>query len=182
VSDREPAPERVVASDRRFEGRICNVRTDTVEMENGKTAQREIVEHDPVVAIVPVDENGNVVLVRQYRLATEQVLLEVPAGIVEPGEDIEPAAQRELQEETGMRAGTLISLGGFYASPGFLTEYIHVFLAQDLTESRLDADDDEDIVVKRMPLSQALGLIDTGGIIDAKSIVGLLLASRRLSA
>ena len=181
MSDREPAPERVVASDRCFEGRICNVRIDTVELDSGKTAQREIVEHDPVVAIVAVDADGRVVLVRQYRLATEQVLLEVPAGLVDPGEEIEPAAQRELQEETGMRAGTLTSLGGFYASPGFLTEYIHVFLAQDLTESHLDADEDEDIVVQRMPLSQALALVDTGGIIDAKSIVGLLLASRRLS-
>ena len=178
--ERQPAPERVIESQRVFEGRICSVRVDTVELADGRRSTREIVEHDPVVVIVPVDEAGDVVLVRQYRLATGEVLLEIPAGIVDPGEDPEAAAQRELREETGLSARTLTRLGGFYASPGFLTEYMTVFLAEGLEESPLDADDDEDIVVLRVTLAEAVRLVESGEIKDAKSVAGILLAARRL--
>jgi ADP-ribose pyrophosphatase len=167
--------ERVIASHRVYEGHIINVRLDRVELADGRTSQREIVEHAPVVAIVPLDEDGNVVLVRQYRLAAEEALLEIPAGGVDDGEDLEAAAQRELQEETGLRAGRLKRLGGFYVSPGYVTEFIHVYLASDLAEAPLDGDEDEQIEVVRLPVSEALREIETGGIRDAKSIVGLLL-------
>ncbi|MEX0683976.1 MAG: NUDIX hydrolase [Dehalococcoidia bacterium] len=179
MSDREPGTERVVASRRIYDGRICNLRIDTVELPDGRQAAREIVEHDPVAVIVPVHDNGDVVLVRQFRLAIGRVMLEVPAGVLDPGEDIEAAAQRELQEETGLRARTMTPLGGVYASPGFLTEYMHLFLAEGLEDAPLEPDEDEDIVVRRMPLSQALALIDSGGIVDAKSVCGLLLVARR---
>lgn len=182
MSDREPGVERVIASQRIYDGRICRLRIDTVELPDGRQSAREIVEHDPVAVIVPLHENGDAVLVRQYRLATGLVMLEVPAGLVDPDEDIEAAAQRELQEETGLRARTMTPLGGVYASPGFLTEYMHLFLAEGLEDSPLNPDEDEDIVVRRMPLSQALALIDSGGIIDAKTVCGLLLAARRLSS
>lgn len=171
--------ERVTESERVYEGRILNVRNDTVALADGRSARREIVEHAAVVAIVPLDSDGNVVLVRQYRLPAEEVLLEIPAGGVDDGEDIEAAAQREMQEETGYRAGTLGRLAGFYVSPGYVTEFIHVFLATDLVEDSIPGDDDEQIEVVRIPLAEALRLIETGEIKDAKSIVGLMLASRR---
>lgn len=170
--------ERVIASERVYEGGILNVRVDRVELADGRAARREVVEHAEVVAIVPVDAEENVVLVRQYRLPAEEVLLEVPAGGVDGDEDVASAAQREMQEETGLRAGTLKRLCGFYVSPGYVTEFIHVFLATELTEEALDGDEDEQIDVVRMPLSEALRLIKTGDIKDGKSIVGLLLAAK----
>lgn len=175
----DPLHEQVTASERVYEGRIINVRNDSVELSGGRSARREVVEHAAVVAIVPLDSDGNVVLVRQYRLPAEEVLLEVPAGGVDDGEDIEAAAQREMQEETGYRAGTLTRLAGFYVSPGYVTEFIHVFLATDLVEDSIPGDDDEQIEVVRIPLAEALRLIETGEIKDAKSIVGLMLAGRR---
>lgn len=126
---------------------------------------------------MPLDEDGNVVLVRQYRLAAKEALLEVPAGIVDEGEDIEAAAQRELQEETGYRARNLERLTGFFVSPGFCEEFVHVFLATGLVESLLQADDDEEITVERIPLDAALALATSGEIKDAKSVVGLLMAA-----
>ncbi len=180
MTDESPQPERVLESRRVYDGRIMAVRVDTVALPNGREATREIVEHAPVVAIVPVDENGDVVMVRQYRLATGDVMLEVPAGLVDEGEEIEAAAQRELQEETGYRAGHLERLAGFFVSPGFCTEFIHVFLALGLEESDLDADEDEDIVVERVPLAEAVRLVEEGAIRDAKSIVGILMARERL--
>lgn len=172
--------ERVTHSERKYEGRIISVRKDTVELTDGRAGQREIVEHPAVVAIVPIDSDGNVVLVRQYRLAAEDVLLEIPAGGVDHGEDIEAAAQRELQEETGYRAGVLELLAGFYVSPGYVTEFIHVFLATDLVEDSIPGDEDEQIEIVRLTLEEALPLIETGELKDAKSIVGLILAAKHL--
>jgi ADP-ribose pyrophosphatase len=173
----ESKPERVISTRRIYDGRIAALREDTVELPNGKTALREIVEHAPVVAIVPLDENGEVVLVRQYRLAAEEALLEVPAGLVDDGEELEAAAQRELQEETGYRAASLKRIAGFFVSPGFCTEFIHIYLATGLSESALDGDEDEDIAVERLPLSEAFGLVQSGAIKDAKSVAGILLAA-----
>ena len=167
-------------SQRKFEGKICNLRVDTVELPNGRTARREIVEHEPVVAIVPIDGDGNIVLVRQYRLATGAVLLEVPAGGIDKGESPEDAAQRELREEIGMRAGRLEPIAEFYVSPGFLTEYVYAFLATDLSDSPAEADEDEDIAVVRMPLADAVAMAERGEFRDAKSIAGILIAARRL--
>jgi ADP-ribose pyrophosphatase len=182
VTGESPQPERVLESSRVYDGRIMAVRVDRVALPDGREATREIVEHAPVVAVVPVDENGDVVLVRQYRLATGDVMLEVPAGLVDEGEEIEAAAQRELQEEIGYRARHLERMAGFFVSPGFCTEFIHVFLALGLEESGLDADEDEDIVVERLPLAAALKLVQEGSIRDAKSIVGILMARERLTA
>ena len=176
----EPGSERILESELKYSGKIARLRVDTVELPSGRTAKREIVEHEPVVAIVPVDSNGDVILVRQFRLATGGGMLEVPAGGVDPGESFEDAAQRELSEEVGLHAGTLVQIADFFVSPGFLTERVIAFLATDLTEAPGQADEDEDIVVVRMPLGDAVAMVERGEFHDAKSIVGLLLAERHL--
>jgi len=129
---------------------------------------------------VPLDGQGNVVMVRQYRLPAGATLLEVPAGGVDEGEDMPAAAQRELQEETGYRAERLERLGGLFVSPGYCTEFVHLFLAIGLIEDALEADPDEDITVERVPLAEAVRLAAAGEIRDGKSIAGILLAARRL--
>jgi ADP-ribose pyrophosphatase len=130
--------------------------------------------------MVPLDDDGNVVMVRQYRKPAEEVLLEVPAGGVEPGEAPEETVQRELQEEIGFTAGKLRHLSSFWLAPGWCTEYMHAYLVTDLAPASLDADDDENILVERVPLAQTLELIASGKIEDVKSIAALLLAMRLL--
>lgn len=174
----EPPPERVIESRRIYAGRIVGLRDDTIERPDGQRSRREVVEHAPVVAVVPIDPDGLVVLVKQYRLPAGQALLEVPAGGVEPGETVEEAAQRELQEETGLGAGRLRRLGGFYVSPGYCDEFIHVLLALDLTPSPVAGDEDERITAVRLPLDEALRLVESGEIKDGKSIIGLLWAAK----
>ena len=165
-------------SRRVYEGRVVNLRVDRVKLPDGRSAVREVVEHAAVVAIVALDSRGNVLLVRQYRLPVKQALLEIPAGGVDSGESAEEAAQRELQEETGQRAGRLERLGSFFASPGYCDEYMHLYLATELEPAALAADADESIEVVRLPLDEALQLIERGEICDAKTIVGLWAATR----
>lgn len=180
MTDSDPRAERVTESRRIYSGRIVGLREDTVRMPNGRTAGREVVEHADVVAIVPLDRQGNVVMVRQYRLPAGATLLEVPAGGVDEGEEIEAAAQRELQEETGYRAEKLERLGGLFVSPGYCTEFVHLFLASGLIEDALEADADEDIAVERVPLAEAVRMAEAGDIRDGKSIAGILLTARFL--
>lgn len=174
--------ERIVESRHLLQGRVFSVRLDTVEREDGRRFTREVVEHGEVVAVVPIDSDGSVLLVRQYRAPADEVTLEIPAGGVDPGESLEEAVQRELQEETGRRAGRLERLCGFYVSPGYCSEFIHLFLASDLSPGRLPGDEEEAIVVERLPLGAALAKVVAGEIRDAKSIVGLLMATGRKSA
>jgi ADP-ribose pyrophosphatase len=176
----EPTPERVLESRRLYEGQIVNLRVDTVELAGGRRATREVVEHGDVVAIVPVLEDGEVLLVRQYRLPTEQLMLEVPAGGVDAGEAAEDAAQRELGEECGRRAGRLERLGGFYVSPGFTNEFVHVFLATELEPSPLRPEADEQLAVVPVSFAEALRLVGAGEIRDAKSIIGLTWAAAKV--
>jgi ADP-ribose pyrophosphatase len=171
--------EQVTGTRRIHDGRIVSLREDTALLADGRAVLREVVEHAEVAAIVPFDTEGNVILVRQYRLPACEALLEIPAGGVEGGESIEDAAQRELREETGFRAGRLERLCGFFVSPGYCTEFIHVFLATDLVEDAVDGDPDEVIELERIPLVDASRLIESGEIKDGKSIIGLLLASNR---
>jgi ADP-ribose pyrophosphatase len=163
-----------------FQGRIMEIRVDTVRLPSGRTTTREIVEHSDSVCIVPLDEAGNVVLVRQYRKPVEGDLLEVPAGGIEGDEVPEEAVLRELQEEIGYTAGNLHLLSGFWVAPGWCTEYMYAYLATDLSPATLDPDDDENISVVRVPLAETLELIRSGAIQDGKSIASLLLAMRYL--
>jgi ADP-ribose pyrophosphatase len=176
LTNQEPSIDSRVV----FEGRILTVRVDTVRLPNGRETTREIAEHSPSVCIVPIDDRGNVVLVRQFRKPVERDLLEVPAGGIEEGEVSDEAVQRELQEEIGYTAGKLRHLSSFWLAPGWCTENMHAYLATDLTPSSLQADDDEFISVVRVPLTDAMKLISEGQVQDAKSIAALLLALRVL--
>jgi len=169
--------EACISSRRVYNGRIVALRVDEVELPNGRHTVREVLEHPGAVAIVPVDDDGQVVLVRQFRYATGQSLLEIPAGTLTRGEDPIKAAERELREETGLEAERVSLLAEFYPSPGVSTEYMWVFLAQGLRPADGHSEEDEFIEVVRQPLLAVRGLIDSRQIRDAKSIIGLLLAT-----
>ena len=157
------------------EGRVIKVRVDIIETPDGHRVKRDIVEHRGAVAMVPIDAEGRVILVRQYRHAAGKWLLEIPAGTLDPGEDPLEAAQRELREETGFAAGRIDLLGGCYSAPGYCSEYLHLYAARDLREDPLEGDVDEDIEVVPVPLSELRKLIADGEIEDAKSLAALLL-------
>ncbi len=169
-------PERQLSSRSLFEGRVVSVRVDEVRLAGGGSAVREVVDHRPAVVIVPIDDLGRVLMVRQYRYAVGETLLEAPAGIMEDGEEPSETAQRELQEEVGRIAGDLRKLGEFWATPGFCNELMHAYVARDLRHSDLPADEDEDITVVPVPMAEALDMIRSGHIRDAKTIAALLLA------
>jgi ADP-ribose pyrophosphatase len=180
VSAQQPRSERrfvLVGSDPRFEGKLISVRVDTLQRQDGSSFRREVVSYGQAVVLVPVDDDGNVLLVRQYRHAVGQWLLELPAGGIDGGESPEEAAQRELREETGHR-GSLTRIGGMFLAPGYSDEYQHVFAATGLAEDALEADEDEEIELERVPLERALQLIDQGEIRDAKSLAALMLYCR----
>jgi ADP-ribose pyrophosphatase len=163
-----------------YEGRVINLRVDTIEVANGTNVRREVVEHPGAVVIVAIDEQGRLLWERQYRYPIDKELFELPAGTLEQGEDPALCASRELAEETGFRPGKLESLGAFYTAPGFCTEYMHAFQASDLqpaTDSHLD--DDEEIEVVRLSLEESLGRLDSGQVQDAKSIAALFLYLRK---
>ena len=158
-----------------YRGGILNVRVDTVRLPGGGEGTREIVEHQECICVVPVDEEGNVILVRQYRKPAEETLLEVPAGHVESGEPPEEAALRELQEETGHTGGDVKLLSSFWTTPGFCTELMHAYLVTDLVPSSLPQDEDEHVEPVKVPLEKIPDLIRSGEIRDAKSIASLLM-------
>jgi ADP-ribose pyrophosphatase len=172
--------ETVIASEPAYLGKLVHLHVYTVQLPNGESSIREIVQHPGAVAMVPLLPGGEVVLVRQFRLAAGKVMLEIPAGTLEPGEDPALAAARELQEEIGYHPGTLIDLGGEYTAPGYTTELIHLFLATDLEQSRLSQDDDEFLETVTLPFEEALQLVETGEIADGKTMIGLLKVARRM--
>jgi ADP-ribose pyrophosphatase len=175
----EPFPE-VIASRRAYDGWV-NVRADTLHYASGRESEVCVVEHPGGVTLVAIDGDGRVLFVRQHRHATGRWLLELPAGTLDPGEVPEVCAERELQEETGYRPQRIERLGGFFTAPGFLTEYLHVFLCTGLVESRLEGDEDT-IHVERITLNDALRRIAAGEIEDAKTSAALLLYLQRRQA
>lgn len=167
--------EKTIASKMHFQGKILNVRVDTVKLPDGKTADREIVEHSGGVTIIPVTDGGEIILVKQFRKAADQVLLELPAGKLEPGEEPENCADRELEEETGYRAQKLEKLFSFYTTPGYSDEILHLYLADELVESSTSLDDGEFIEIKKIKEDEIDSYINQGKIKDAKTIIGLQL-------
>jgi nudix-type nucleoside diphosphatase (YffH/AdpP family) len=167
--------QEVVWSGYGFEGKLVKVRLDTVKLANGDQREREIVEHPGAVAIVPVTDDGHVVLVRQYRPAVGQSMLELPAGTVEKGEDVARTAQRELEEETGYSAGELRELVRFWVSPGWCNEDLVIYVANDVTAGEQSLEDDEEIEVELVDPQRIPELMRKGEIADSKTMVGLSL-------
>ncbi|MDF9407315.1 NUDIX hydrolase [Pelotomaculum isophthalicicum JI] len=172
--------EEILLTKRIYEGNNVNLRVDTISLPGGRTAIREVVEHSGAVAIVPVNEKGEILLVRQYRHAVGKSLLEIPAGKLEPGESMTDCAGRELLEETGYEAASLHRLISFFSTPGFTNEMLHLFLATGLTYVGQKPDDDEDIDLVIMPFERAIELVWEGEICDAKSIAGILAVARSI--
>jgi ADP-ribose pyrophosphatase len=157
-----------------YAGRVVTLRLKYLRQPGGRVVLREVVEHAPGAAVVAVDPDGNVLLVRQSRPAVDAGLLELPAGLVDSGESPDVCAARELAEETGFTASRLEPLVRFYSSPGFCTELLHLFVASGLEPSAMPRDEEEDIEVVRLPLADAIERVLNGEISDAKTVAGLL--------
>lgn len=172
---------KIIDSKKVFEGRVFNVTVDTVS-EGEQTYKREVVHHSGSAVIIPVHDDGTVVLVRQYRHPAVRYLLEAPAGTLADRERPEVGAARELEEELGLTAARLEKLSEFFVSPGFLEEKMWVFLATELSEGKQRLDEDEFLDIVRLPIAEALEMITSGEIQDAKTIIGLMLAAPRVGS
>jgi ADP-ribose pyrophosphatase len=165
-----------------FKGRAFSIRRDNLRTPDGHTTKFDIVEHHGSVVLLPIDKDGNLLFVRQYRHAAVDDLLELPAGTLD-GPDEAPlhCAAREVREETGMAADKLVELGKFFLAPGYSTELMTVFLATELRFDPLDPDEDEFLQVEKIPLAEAFSLAEAGKMPDAKTLAALLMARPRLS-
>ncbi len=172
--------EKTISEEVIFEGRIIKVQKDMAELENGAAVSRELVIHSGGVCVVPIDEEGNVYLVKQFRYPFKEVLTEVPAGKLEVGEDHREAGLRELKEEIGAKCESFEYLGVMYPSVAYLTEKIHMYLATGLEFSEQDLDEDEFLDVFKMKLEDAVNMVLNGEIKDGKTQTALLLAAKKL--
>jgi len=173
-------PFELLKTETVYTGRAFSIRRDSLRLPDGHETRFDIVEHVGSVIIVPLDQQGNLLFVRQYRHAAGLDLLELPAGTLDEEEAPEVCAAREIREETGMAAGHLEHLGGFYLAPGYSTEYMHVYLATDLHPDPLEADADEFLTVETVPLFQAFSAARAGQYPDAKTLAAILLAQPAL--
>jgi 8-oxo-dGTP pyrophosphatase MutT (NUDIX family) len=173
-------PFEFIKSEILLQGRTFKVRRDTLKTPDGHETRLEIIEHGGSVVLVPVDGEGNILFIRQYRHATGGDLLELPAGTREQEEPYEECAAREIREETGMEAGRLQKVGEFYLAPGYSSEFMAVFLATDLKSNPLDADDDEFLQVEKIPVKDVTAMFERGDVPDAKSLAAWLLARSHL--
>jgi len=178
---------RVISSKTVFRGRVFNVDSDEVIEPGGVKARREIVRHPGSIVVLAVDDAGSgkdplVLLERQYRYAADKRLWELPAGRIDPGESHLAAARRELLEETGFTATRWQHAIDFYASPGFLDEVMHLFMARGLTRGKAQPEDDERITVRFFPLRQTIKMALSGRIIDAKTLAGIFWLQKTLGS
>ena len=157
-----------------YTGKIITLNIDTVTLPNGVTIDLEMVRHPGAAAVVPLKDDGTVMLIRQFRHAAGGFIFEIPAGKLHPGEDPKACAARELEEEIGYRAGTLEPLSSIFTAPGFTDEVIHIYKATGMTTGHQQLDRDEVLEVIEVPLQEALAMIQAGSIRDAKTMVGLL--------
>lgn len=165
-----------IQSIKMYQGRAFSVRKDEVRLPNGVSTNLDIVEHVNAVTILPIDAEGQIWFVRQYRHPAGIELLELPAGTLEDGEDPTTCAHREIREEIGMGAGSLQKIGSYFLAPGYSTEYMFVYLARDLYPSNLPHDEDEYLTVVRHPLTRVFEWVRSGEIQDAKTLASLFLA------
>ncbi|MDN3506374.1 MAG: NUDIX hydrolase [Simkaniaceae bacterium] len=163
-----------IESEELHKGKIFTLRRDHITFDAQPPCDWDIIETLGAVALIPITKAGNLLLIRQWRRAIQKIIYELPAGTLEVGEDLQDCAQRELQEETGFKAEELIPFGGIYSSPGFCTEYIHLFIAKNLSKSPLPSDPHEGIDTEEVPLDRAIAMIGSGEITDAKTIAGIL--------
>jgi ADP-ribose pyrophosphatase len=173
-------PFELLKSEIVYPGRAFTIRRDTLRLPDGHETRLDIVQHIGSVVILPLDDQGNLLFVRQYRHAAGKDLLELPAGTLDEGEAPEACARREVREETGMAAGLLETLGGFYLAPGYSSEYMHVYLATELHPDPLEADADEFLTVETIPLDTAMAMARRSEIPDAKSLAAIFLAQPHL--
>lgn len=172
--------EKKISGETVFKGRLLTVDLDKVELEDGYRSTREVVYHPGGVCVVAIDNGGNLLVVRQYRYAIGSELTEIPAGKLEPGEDPRESAIRELSEETGCSAETVVSLGATYATPGYCSEKIHIYLALGLTDGKQHLDKGEFLAVERVPFRDFAERAASGEICDAKTVIGVLRAAAYL--
>lgn len=166
--------EKTVERTTLFEGKIVTLRKDKAELVNGRVVSREVVEHPGGVAVLPLHGDGTVSVVRQFRYPFQEVVTELPAGKLEYGEDHRPAALRELEEEVGARPGKLTYLGCLYTSPGFSTEVLHMYLAQELELGDCHPDEDEFLETERVPFQALVEQVMRGELKDAKTVALVL--------
>ncbi|WP_062198436.1 NUDIX domain-containing protein [Massilibacterium senegalense] len=162
--------EKTISMTSIFKGNVISLRTENVQLPNGEETVRELVHHPGAVAIIPVTEEGKIVVVRQFRKALEKTIIEIPAGKLEPGEQPEASAHRELEEETGYIAKEMTYMTTFYTSPGFADELVHMYVAKNLDIGVVNRDDDEFMDVLTITLEEAKALIQSGDICDAKTM------------
>ena len=172
--------EKRIDGEVKYSGIIVKVRLDHAELENGKVVRREVVEHPGGVGILPIDDEGNCYMVRQFRYPFSRQLLEIPAGKLEYGEEPLSCAVRELSEETGFEAEELIPLGACYTSPGFSSEVLHLYLARGLHAGKAHLDEDEFLNVEKHSLEELLEMADRRELPDAKTVIAILKADRLL--
>jgi ADP-ribose pyrophosphatase len=169
-------PFELLRSEPILQARAFKIRRDTLKTPDGRETQYDIVEHVGSVIILPIDAQGNLIFVRQYRHAAGLDMLELPAGTRDKDEPYEDCAHREIREETGMAAGKLDRIGDFYLAPGYSTEFMAVFLATELRDDPLEADEDEFLKIEKMPVKKAIEMAEHGELPDAKSLAALFLA------
>jgi ADP-ribose pyrophosphatase len=163
-----------------FKAHAFNIEKLHVHLPDNREQEYDLVSHNDSVTIIPLDSKGNIWFVSQYRMGCECELLELPAGVMHDGEKPESCAAREVREEVGFAAGKLSHLGSVYLAPGYSSENNHIFLAEDLSESPLDMDDDEFLTTQKIPASMAYEMAETGQILDSKTLAALLLARRHI--
>jgi ADP-ribose pyrophosphatase len=166
----------IIRSKKIYQGRVFGLRVDQLSLPNGKSVELDIVEHPGAVTLVPVDDQGNLWFVRQYRHAGGVDLLELPAGSLEPGEPPEACALREVREEIGMAASHIEKIGDFYMAPGYSTEFVHIYLVTGLQPAPLPADEDEFLSVETIPIKQVFAMVAAGQFHDCKTLASLYLA------
>jgi len=166
--------EKTLSSRLLHEGRSFSFKTDKVELPNGRMTTRDVVDHPGAVAIVPVLNGSRIILVRQFRYAACRELLEIPAGTLEKGEEPDACAARELREETGYKAESMVRLLSCYMAPGYSNEVIHLYVATGLEKGEKETEEDEEIAVEAVGFDEALRMIEENEIEDAKTIVGVL--------
>ncbi len=161
--------------EKRYDGNLLSTYKEVLTLENGKVITADFVKHPGATAILPIDGAGNIILIKQWRRSVSSIMIEIPAGCIDPGESPIDCAGRELREEIGFAARTLIPLGGIYTVPGFCNEYIHLFLAKDLYKKPLHAEDTDEIDLFPVSLDRALTMATRGEITDSKTLSAILL-------